>query len=188
MFNGKIRAMQLKLALAQIARNWGTCNLIWKSTWTISTGQIPKADLILFPNIINRILSPGLGSDCGHRPLENDPIFHPLFEASKDIDLVVGFVDEDYRHRFYIASAFFQAVACSMFIISFYLPPMPCLTRDVSLPRDSLRAFDTRFGRVWHAHLRSFLACLAALSSLAGWGPTCCLFSSASPGRRLECA
>ena len=121
-----------------------------------------------------------------HRPLENDPIFKPLFEASKDIDLVVGFVDEDYRHRFYIASAYLSGGRLLHVHHKLYLPTYALFDEGRFFTRgDSLRAFDTRFGRVgmlicedfWHASPPYLL-----------WldGADVLLFCSASPGRGLN--
>jgi len=108
MFHGKIRAMHLNLALAQINTKLGDVQFnLEKHLDFIRQAKAQKADLILFPELsLTGYYLQDLAVTVAHRPLENDPIFKPLFEASKDIDLVVGFVDEDYRHRFYIASAY----------------------------------------------------------------------------------
>ena len=39
-------------------------------------------------------------------PNRDDPIFRPLLDASHKLDMMVGFVEEDLRSRFYIASAY----------------------------------------------------------------------------------
>ncbi len=111
--------------------------------------------------------------------------FQPLFKASKDIDIVVGFVDEDSRHRFYIASAYLSGGRLLHVHHKLYLPTYALFDEGRFFTRgDSLRAFDTRFGRVgllicedfWHASPPYLL-----------WldGADILLFSSASPGRGL---
>jgi len=188
MFNGKIRAMQLKLALAQIATKLGDVQSnLEKHLDYIEQAKSQKADLILFPELsLTGYYLQDLAVTVAHRPLENDPIFHPLFEASKDIDLVVGFVDEDYRHRFYIASAYLSGGRLLHVHHKLYLPTYALFDEGRFFTRgDSLRAFDTRFGRVgmlicedfWHASPPYLL-----------WldGADLLLFSSASPGRGLN--
>jgi len=55
---------------------------------------------------VDRLRAPGLVPSVSCRPEADDPVFVHLLEASRTLDLMVGFVDEDTRHRFYIASAY----------------------------------------------------------------------------------
>jgi NAD+ synthase (glutamine-hydrolysing) len=180
--------MHLNLALAQIATKLGDVQFnLEKHLDFIQQARSQKADLILFPELsLTGYYLQDLAVTVAHRPLENDPIFKPLFEASKDIDLVVGFVDEDYRHRFYIASAYLSGGRLLHVHHKLYLPTYALFDEGRFFTRgDSLRAFDTRFGRVgmlicedfWHASPPYLL-----------WldGADLLLFSSASPGRGLN--
>jgi predicted amidohydrolase len=106
-------------------------------------------------------------------------------EASQNLDLVVGFVDEDSRHRFFIASAYLSGGRVLHVHHKVYLPTYGLFDEGRFFAwGDSIRAFDTRFGRVgllicedfWHASPPYLL-----------WldGADIMLFSSASPGRGL---
>jgi predicted amidohydrolase len=95
-----------------------------------------------------------------HRPAEDDAVFKPLLKASQDLDIVVGFVDEDARHRFYIASAYLSGGRVLHVHHKLYIPTYALFDEGRFFTRgDSVRAFDTRFGRLgmlicedfWHA-------------------------------------
>jgi NAD+ synthase (glutamine-hydrolysing) len=116
----------------------------------------------------------------------DDPVFRPLLKASRDVDLVIGFVDEDARHRFYIASAYLSKGKVVHVHHKVYLPTYGLFDEGrFFAPGDRVRAFDTRFGRAgmlicedfWHASPPYLL-----------WqdGADLLLFSSASPGRGLN--
>ena len=103
----------------------------------------------------------------------------------ENLDIVVGFVDEDTRHRFYIASAYLSAGRVLHVHHKVYLPTYALFDEGRFFAHgDSIRAFDTRFGRMgmlicedfWHASPPYLL-----------WldGADVLLFSSASPGRGL---
>lgn len=116
----------------------------------------------------------------------NDSIFQPLLEESKNLDIVVGFVDEDCRHRFFIASAYLSQGEIVHIHHKVYLPTYGLFDEGRFFAwGDSVQAFDTRFGRAgllicedfWHASPPYLL-----------WldGADLLLFSSASPGRGLN--
>jgi predicted amidohydrolase len=97
----------------------------------------------------------------------------------------VGFVDEDSRHRFYIASAYLSGGKTLHVHHKVYLPTYGLFDEGRFFAwGDSVRSFDTRFGRAgllicedfWHASPPYLL-----------WldGADILLFSSASPGRGL---
>ena len=119
------------------------------------------------------------------QPDQNDPVFNALLDASQGIDLMVGFVHEDRRHRFYIASAYLTEGKIVHIHNKVYLPTYGMFDEGRFFAwGDSARAFDTRFGRMgmlicedfWHASLPYLL-----------WldGADILLFQSASPGRGL---
>jgi predicted amidohydrolase len=106
-------------------------------------------------------------------------------EASQKIDIVVGFVDEDLRHRFFIAAAYLSGGQVVHIHHKAYLPTYGLFDEGRFFAwGDSIQAFDTRFGRVgilicedfWHASPPYLL-----------WldGADLFLFTSASPGRGL---
>ena len=185
---GKIRPMQLTLALAQIATNLGDVKAnLDKHLDFIKQAKAQKADLIVFPELsLTGYALQDIVASVACKPADDDPVFAPLLEASRDLDLVVGFVEEDSRHRFYIASAYLSGGRVLHVHRKIYLPTYSLFDEGRFFARgDSVRAFDTRFGRVgmlicedfWHVSTPYLL-----------WldGADIFLFSSASPGRGLN--
>ena len=179
--------MRLHLALAQIAPKLGDVDSnLAKHLDFIRQAREQKADLVVFPELsLTGYVLQDLVATVAHRPTAEDPIFGPLLEASRDLDIVVGFVDEDPRHRFYIASAYLSGGSVLHVHHKVYLPTYGLFDEGRFFAwGDSIRAFDTRFGRVgllicedfWHASPPYLL-----------WldGADIMLFSSASPGRGL---
>ncbi|MFQ5409884.1 MAG: nitrilase-related carbon-nitrogen hydrolase, partial [Anaerolineales bacterium] len=124
--------------------------------------------------------------NVAHRPVSDDAVFGPLLEASRQLDLMVGFVHEDNRHRFYIASAYLSQGRVLHVHDKVYLPTYGMFDEGRFFAwGDEVRAFDTPFGRVgmlicedfWHASPPYLL-----------WldGADILLFQSASPGRGLD--
>ena len=122
------------------------------------------------------------------RPTADDPVFGPLLAATSDhgMDVVVGFVEEDRRHRFYIAQAYLSGGEVRHVHHKVYLPTYTLFDEGRYFAwGDTVRAFDTRFGRVgvlicedfWHASPPYLL-----------WldGADVLLLHSASPGRGLD--
>ncbi len=180
--------MQLNLALAQIATKLGDVQSnLEKHLDYISQAKAQKADLVVFPELsLTGYVLQDLVATVAHRPEDDDPVFGPLLKASQNLDVVVGFVDEDARHRFYISSAYLSGGKVLHIHHKVYLPTYALFDEGRFFSHgDSIRAFDTRFGRVgmlicedfWHASPPYLL-----------WmdGADLLLFSSASPGRGLN--
>ena len=180
--------MQINLALAQIATKLGNVQAnLEKHLEYIAQAKSQKADLIVFPELsLTGYVLQDLVPTVAHEPSTADPVFKSLLEASHDLDIVAGFVDEDARHRFYIASAYLSAGRVLHVHHKVYLPTYAMFDEGRFFARgDSIRAFDTRFGRVgllicedfWHASPPYLL-----------WldGADILIFSSASPGRGLN--
>jgi NAD+ synthase (glutamine-hydrolysing) len=179
--------MKLTLALAQINTRLGevAANL-QKHLALAEQAHAAGADLLVFPELsLTGYVLQDLASAVAHRPEIDDPIFKPLLEASQNLDLVVGFVDEDDRHRFFIASAYLSRGQVLHVHHKVYLPTYGLFDEGRFFAwGDSVRAFDTRFGRFgilicedfWHASPPYLL-----------WldGADVLLFTSASPGRGL---
>jgi len=180
--------MNLNLALAQINTRLGRVeDNLEKHLAYIKEAQAGGADLLIFPELsLTGYVLQDLVPVVAHRPRADDPIFHTLLEASRQIDLVVGFVEEDRRNRFFIASAYLSRGEVVHVHHKVYLPTYGLFDegRFFALG-DEVRAFDTRFGRAgmlicedfWHASPPYLL-----------WldGADLFLFSSASPGRGLN--
>jgi NAD+ synthase (glutamine-hydrolysing) len=179
--------MQLTLALAQINTTLGDVQAnLEKHLSVIRDAKASGADPVLFPELsLTGYVLQDLVPAVATLTEADDPVFRALLEASRTVDLVVGFVDEDPRHRFYIASAYLSQGALVHLHHKVYLPTYGLFDEGrFFAPGDSVRAFDTRFGRLgmlicedfWHASPPYLL-----------WqdGADLLLFSSASPGRGL---
>lgn len=182
--------MRLTLALAQINTRLGVVEAnLDKHLALAKEARASAADLLVFPELsLTGYVLQDLASAVAHRPTPDDPIFRPLLEASRELDLVVGFVDEDVRNRFFIASAYLSRGQVVHVHHKVYLPTYGLFDEGRFFAwGDAIRAFDTRFGRVgilicedfWHASPPYLL-----------WldGADLFLFTSASPGRGLSAA
>ncbi|MFT3895994.1 MAG: nitrilase-related carbon-nitrogen hydrolase [Anaerolineales bacterium] len=128
--------MKLKLALAQIATKLGDVDSnLEKHLEYIKQAKSEKADLLVFPELsLTGYVLQDLVASAAHRPTEDDPVFKHLLKASEDLDLVVGFVDEDDRHRFFIASAYLSGGKTVHVHHKVYLPTYGLFDEDASLP------------------------------------------------------
>lgn len=179
--------MKIKIALAQFNTKLGDVNAnLEKHLEIIDQAQQQGADLLIFPELsLTGYALLDLAVDAAIRPHEEDPVFNALLAVSQNLDLMVGFVHEDRRHRFYIASAYLAGGKIIHIHNKIYLPTYGMFDEGrFFAPGNSVRAFNTRFGRVgmlicedfWHASLPYLL-----------WldGADLLLFASASPGRGL---
>lgn len=179
--------MKLTLALAQINTVLGdpAANLE-KHIAYIREAQSGGADLIVFPELsLTGYSLLDLASSVARQPFPEDPVFAPLLEASRKLDLVVGFVDVDSRQRIFIAGAYISQGEVLHIHHKVYLPTYGLFDEGRFFAMgDSIQAFDTRFGRFgiaicedfWHASPPYLL-----------WldGADLLIFTSASPGRGL---
>ncbi|NPV57284.1 MAG: hypothetical protein HPY76_11525 [Anaerolineae bacterium] len=182
--------MNLKVALAQINTKLGVveANLERHLDW-IDQACNQGADLVIFPELsLTGYVVQDLAPTVALRPLPEDPIFQPLLQASRKIDIVLGFVEEDVRNRFYISAAYLSGGKIAHVHRKVYLPTYGLFDEGRFFAwGDSIRAFDTRFGRAgllicedfWHASPPYLL-----------WldGADLFFFISASPGRGLNAA
>jgi NAD+ synthase (glutamine-hydrolysing) len=180
--------MKINIAIAQINTHLGDLtNNLEKHMELIRQAQDSGAKLIVFPELsLTGYCLQDLVPSVAHQPDANDPVFKPLLEASNKIDMVVGFVDEDQRHRFFIAAAYLSGGRVVHIHHKAYLPTYGLFDEGRFFAwGDEVRAFDTQFGRVgilicedfWHASPPYLL-----------WldGADLFLFTSASPGRGLS--
>jgi predicted amidohydrolase len=180
--------MKIKIALAQINTTLGDVKAnLEKHMGQIEAAKENGADLLIFPELsLTGYALQDLAVASALRPHQEDPVFNDLLHASQDIDLMVGFVHEDHRHRFYIASAYLSKGDILHIHNKVCLPTYGMFDEGrFFAPGDSVHAFNTRFGRMgmlicedfWHASLPYLL-----------WldGADILLFASASPGRGLH--
>lgn len=180
--------MKLSLALAQLNTRLGDVQAnLEKHIAFAEEAHASGADLLVFPELsLTGYVLQDLTPTVACRPHPDDPVFRPLLEASRKLDLVVGFVDEDQRHRFFISSAYLSQGEVVHVHHKVYLPTYGLFDEGRFFAwGDTVRAFDTRFGRMgilicedfWHASPPYLL-----------WldGADLLLFTSASPGRGLR--
>lgn len=179
--------MKLALALAQINTKLGDVDAnLEKHLAYIQRARASGADLVIFPELsLTGYVLQDLAHIVARHPNSDDPTFAPLLAASRQMDIVVGFVDQDERHRFYIAAAYLSQGKVLHVHRKVYLPTYGLFDEGRFFAwGDAVRAFDTRFGRVgvlicedfWHASPPYLL-----------WldGADLLFFTSASPGRGL---
>jgi NAD+ synthase (glutamine-hydrolysing) len=180
--------MKLTLALAQINTRLGVVEAnLEKHLELARQAQDSGADLLVFPELsLTGYVLQDLASAVALSASPEDAVFKRLLEASRGIDLMVGFVDEDRRHRFFIAAAYLARGQVIHVHHKVYLPTYGLFDEGRFFAwGDAVRAFDTRFGRFgmlicedfWHASPPYLL-----------WldGADLLLFASASPGRGLN--
>lgn len=182
--------MKFNLALAQINTRLGVlpANLKTHLEW-IDRAREQGADLLIFPELsLTGYVLQDLVPSVAITPEREDPVFGPLLQASKKMDILVSYVERDERARFFIAAAYLSQGNVTHIHRKIYLPTYGMFDEGrFWAAGDSVRAFDTRFGRIgvlicedfWHASPPYLL-----------WldGAELLLFISASPGRGLSAA
>lgn len=180
--------MSIAVALAQVTTALGNVQAnLEKHLALIQQAHQAGADLVVFPELsLTGYVLQDLTPVVARQPTAQDVTFRHLLEASKKLDLVVGFVEEDQRHRFFIASAYLSQGEVVHVHRKVYLPTYGLFDEGRFFAwGNSIKAFDTRFGRCgilicedfWHASPPYLL-----------WldGADLFLFTSASPGRGLR--
>jgi predicted amidohydrolase len=180
--------MKLSIALAQINTHLGDVEANLANHLSLADqAHASGADLIVFPELsLTGYGLLDLVPSIAVCPEKDDPVFRVLLETSKKLDMLVGFVDEDVRHRFFIAAAYLSKGEVVHVHHKVYLPTYGLFDEGRFFAwGDAVRAFDTRFGRVgvlicedfWHASPPYLL-----------WldGADLLLFTSASPGRGIN--
>ncbi|MFZ0547219.1 MAG: nitrilase-related carbon-nitrogen hydrolase [Candidatus Promineifilaceae bacterium] len=177
--------MKVKIGLAQITPKLGDI----EANLALHLQQIEKAadqgvELLIFPELsLTGYRLRDLTFSVAIKPTIQDPVFGRLLEASRDLDLVVGFVEADKRQKFHIAAAYLSGGELVYLHRKVYLPTYGMFDEGRYFAwGNSLRSFDTRFGRVgilicedfWHISPPYLL-----------WldGADILIFTSASPGR-----
>lgn len=154
---------------------------------TVQRARKQGADIVIFPELsLTGYLLQDLTPEVALRPRPEDPFFAALLKASRETDLLFGFVEQDARNRFYNAAAYLSQGELIHLHRKVYLPTYGLFDEGRFFAwGDQVRAFDTRFGRFgalicedfWHA-APPYLLWLDGADVL--------LFISASPGRGLN--
>lgn len=178
----------LKVGLAQISPKLGDVRSNLRLHLdTVERAKEQNVQLLCFPELsLTGYVLKDLVPDVAMPATENHPVMADLLSASHTMDLVVGFVEEDLRHRYYIAAAFLSQGQIIHVHRKVYLPTYGMFEEGRYLAAgDCFRAFPTRFARMgilicedfWHMS-----------SPYALWldGADMLLLVSASPGRGLS--
>lgn len=182
--------MKIKIGLAQINPKLGdVATNLTRHLAVIEQAAGQDIQLLMFPELsLTGYYLQDMVYEVAHHPTAEDPVFGTLLDATReyDLDLTVGFVEEDCRHRFYISQAYLSDGAVLHVHHKVYLPTYGMFDEGRYFAwGDSVSAFETRFGRIgmlicedfWHASPPYLL-----------WldGADLLLFHSSSPGRGLD--
>ena len=143
--------MRINIGLAQIYPKLGDLkhNLAVHLD-TIQQAREQRVDLLIFPELsLTGYQVQDLVPEVALRTDADDPVFSQLLDASRDIDIVIGFVHVDSRNRFYIADAYLAGGQILHIHHKLYLPTYAMFDESRYFAQgNSVRAFDTRFGRL----------------------------------------
>jgi predicted amidohydrolase len=143
--------MKFKLALAQFSPRLGDVDANLKIIDDyIARARAARADLVIFPELaLTGYYLKDLVPSVAARPSPDDPRLAPIFAASRDLDIVIGFVEEDARYRYYIAAAYLSEGRVVHVHRKVYLPTYRLFDDGrFFAPGSAFRVFDTRFGRM----------------------------------------
>jgi predicted amidohydrolase len=180
--------MRITLGLAQIAPKLADvrANLAVHLDYAARAADA-GVDLLIFPELsLTGYQVQDLVPEVAIRTTPDDPVFAALLDASRQLDLMVGFVHQDARQRYYTAAAYLSGGALVHVHHKVYLPTYGMFDESRYFDQgEHARAFDTRFGRIgmlicedfWHVSPAYLL-----------WmdGADMLLFQSASPSRGLD--
>ena len=179
--------MHVKVGLAQINPTLGNVQAnLELHLETIAQAADQGVELLVFPELsLTGYRLRDLAFEVAIRPSPKDAVFTRLLDASRDMDLVVGFVETDRRQKFYISAAYLSRGEVLHVHRKVYLPTYGMFDEGRYFAwGDAVRAFDTRFGRIgvlicedfWHVSPPYLL-----------WldGADILILTSSSPGRGL---
>ncbi len=179
--------MKLKIGMAQITPKLGDVDTNLAIHLKMIEEAIEKdVGLLIFPELaLTGYQLRDLAFAVAITPTHEDPVFSKLLEASRNLDLVVSFVEADKRQKFHITAAYLSGGDVVHLHQKAYLPTYGMFDEGRYFAwGDALRAFDTQFGRVgilicedfWHVSAPYVL-----------WldGADILILISASPGRGL---
>jgi predicted amidohydrolase len=180
--------MRLNVGLAQIYPKLGDVHAnLDKHLAYVEQAAAENVELLVFPELsLTGYQVQDLVPEVAIRASQDDAVFSQMLDASKRMDIVFGFVQEDRRNRFYIGSAYLSQGEMVHVHQKIYLPTYTMFdeSRYFALG-EGVRAFDTRYGRVgmlicedfWHMSPAYLL-----------WldGADLMIFQSASPSRGLD--
>lgn len=174
----------MKVALAQISPHLGNLrknlDLHFQS---IEKAKKKKADLLIFPELsLTGYTLMDMVDEVSLEP-ENNPIFKELKEASREISLVVGFVEEMEKGLFYNSAAFLSKGKILHIHRKVFLPTFGMFDEARFYAQGkNFHTFPTPFGKAGMMICRDFLSYGASYLLFAG-GAEIIIVISAAPGR-----
>jgi predicted amidohydrolase len=179
--------MKLKVGLAQITPKLGNLEAnLERHLAAIEEAAESGVELLIFPELsLTGYRLRDLAFSVAIQPTYKNPIFARLLDASRDMDLVVGFVESDTRQKFFISAAYLSGGEVVHLHRKVYLPTYGMFDEGRYFAwGDHLRAFDTRFGRVGILICEDFWHVSAAYTLWLD-GADILILTSSSPGRGL---
>ena len=180
--------MKLTVALAQMYPKLGDvqANLDTHLN-TIQQATEQNADLVVFPEMsLTGYQIMDMVPELAVRASAMTRFLVSLLDASRNIDVMVGFAQEDARNRFYIAAAYLSGGDVLHIHHKVYLPTYGMFDDGRYFDAGQhIRAFDTRFGRVGMLICEDFWH-MSAPYVLWQDGADILLFHSASPSRGIS--
>lgn len=154
--------MNMRVALTQINTKLGkVADNCEKHLEYIQTAKDERADIVVFPELsLTGYVLQDLATTVAIHPDDPTPEFQKLLEASQDIDILFGFVEEDLRNRFFISSAYVSGGQILHIHRKVYLPTYGLFDEGRFFAQgDEIQTFETKFGRFgmlicedfWHA-------------------------------------
>src|SRR5215470_9067292 len=143
--------MRVNIGLAQIYPKLGdVCANLDKHMAYIEQAAQRDTDLLVFPELsLTGYQVQDLVPEVAIRAEPDDPTFKAMLDASRRMDIVFGFVHQDKRQRFYIADAYLSGGEVLHIHHKVYLCTYGMFDESrYFAPGETVRAFDTRFGRV----------------------------------------
>ncbi|MCY4536614.1 MAG: hypothetical protein OXE52_00125 [Chloroflexi bacterium] len=143
--------MRIKVGLAQIYPKLG--DLAYNLGTHLDYARRAReggVNLLVFPELsLTGYQVQDLAPEVAIESNDDDKVFAELLAASREIDIVFGFVHRDRRNRFYIANAYLSGGETLHLHHKLYLPTYAMFDESRYFARgNSVRAFDTRFGRL----------------------------------------
>jgi predicted amidohydrolase len=180
--------MRLNLGLAQINPRLGNVPAnLERHLEMIEHAASQGVDLLIFPELsLTGYQVQDLVPEVAIPATPSDPTFAALLEQSRRMDIMFGFIHQDRRQRFYIASAYLSGGECLHIHHKVYLPTYAMFDEGRYFDQgEHVRAFDTRFGRFGMAICEDFWH-ITTPYLLWMDGADVLLFQSASPSRGLD--
>ncbi len=180
--------MRITVGLAQIYPKLGDVPAnLQKHLAYIEQARAAGVDLLLFPELsLTGYQVQDLVPEVALSSTPDDAVFRALLDASRGIDLMVGFVHQDRRKRYTIAAAYLADGQCLHIHHKVYLPTYAMFDEGRYFDAgEQVRAFDTRFGRVGMLICEDFWH-MSPPYALWMDGADMLLFHSASPSRGLD--